>query len=112
MNYNDHPVVKEIRRLAAENPDHVDPNSSDPLLICRYFSYGKPSCIVGHMMSELYPSKYLPGYEGCGAREVFDSLDQGIPVGVMDWVERVQDNQDSGFSWSEAVASADQHHPL
>lgn len=111
MNYNDHPVVKEIRRLAAENPDHVDPNVARGIP-CKYFQDGQPSCIIGHAAHNLYPGRFLDDYECKPGFLILSDLDPNNPYVVREWADYVQECQDAGKSWSEAVSLADETYPL
>lgn len=108
----EHPVVTEIRRLAAERPDHQDP---DALAVrsCRYYDDdNQPSCIVGHVLHNLYPSFYTPAWEGGAAYRVLQCADPGIPAVVLNWARDVQVAQDSGYAWANAVTTADGYGTL
>lgn len=102
-------VRDEIVHLAEENPDH---RSSD-----KYFSMGKPCCIVGHVLDKLGVSSvglYL-------VKETTPLMRNNLPVEDIDWqaldvepptdgealwIKNVQERQDQGYPWGDAVEHA------
>lgn len=109
-------VEAEIRRLAAEDPHK---RAED-----RYFDFdSQPSCIVGHVFAELggrsvqtdsefivaNPAGDLVVAEGDGVREVYwEALGIEAPTGLqIDWIEKVQVEQDMTAPWGVAVQTAD-----
>src|SRR5690606_1231334 len=109
-------VVKEVRRLAEEQPDHVY-SAPEGEEICSYVT-GKDGkgCIVGQALSRLgVPESALRGIEGEGAY----ALPELIPylAGREDkrsrrWLTLIQSRQDGGRTWWQAVTEADQDWPL
>ena len=96
----------EIRRLAAERPDYVH-NAA-----CEYVNQydGSGCCLLGQAFENIgidlepFADQQLNG-------EAFDDLPDKLgwdvdPL-VRDWAYKVQDEQDSGTPWGEAVAIAD-----
>lgn len=101
----DHPVVREIRGLAAWKPDHVDPNALEGKP-CNYYENGHPSCIIGHVIHNLYFGEYNVMLEGKSAL-ILHAIDPSIPDEVLFWAIWAQGFQDQGKTWAEAVQGAD-----
>lgn len=117
------PMVREVRRLAAERPDFVYEDQPDSLGagVCFYYGAdgkgGGTGCIIGEAAKALGAS---PATLQC----MDDSVDFGdvlaialdIPPFIDDtqgehearrWLATVQGYQDSGMDWGSAVAKAD-----
>lgn len=108
----------EVRRLAAENPDYRYPmmrGNDGPA--CFYTllpsgNTGQAVCIFGRALMNLgVPQDELFPYEGAPVHSLlchssFDLEDRSS------WIQLVQDQQDTRFTWSDAVADADTNYPL
>ncbi|AER47959.1 hypothetical protein SEA_JUICYJAY_115 [Mycobacterium phage JuicyJay] len=96
-------LINEIRMVAAGNPDYVyrDDNPS-----CEYVRGGSPSCLVGHGLWRLglIDAEFETNRLNV---EVFDHLwaELGLEMDEeeVDWVQMVQERQDAGRTWGEAV---------
>jgi hypothetical protein len=106
-------VIKAIRDVAERHPDYVYPGGLDQGGGCFYVTDGKPSCLLGHAFWNLDMVD--------GNIENSDLNHQGIltildTFGLEDadepelaWLERVQESQDSGQTWRDAVQFADDY---
>lgn len=98
----------EVRRLAAERPAYRYPKYS-PGGVCYYQTEGKERCIFGEALGNL-GVEVPAAMENSGASSVLAAL------GVVetpydhqaDWADRVQDSQDAGIRWADAVSAADE----
>ena len=95
-------LITEIRKVAAEQPDHVYHNVDGK---CVYATQDKkPSCIVGHAFIRLGidPARLTNEH-----LDIFTSIEEDFVEGATDkkvhWVQRVQDNQDSLACWGMSV---------
>lgn len=100
-------MEQEVRRLAHEHPNKTAQ--------CRYvYDSGEPCCIVGHALINL--GKMEAGDFDSDLNKTtisaseFDHL--GIDPPLASWLEWVQEKQDVGGSWEEAVNFADEYSPL
>lgn len=118
----EHRVIREIRRLAAENPDFVYGIPSKPDEYgypvqgdnCLYVHDGKGSCGVGQALVKfgvLDPNrpfgKHGEQIEGVEASKVFEILGLRVPGMQKRWADNFQSHQDEGKTWGQAVAWAD-----
>ena len=100
-------IIAEVRRVAAERPDYVYPSQYG----CSYLNdCGGPSCLVGHALWNR--NLIRDGWEGdsWGDSSIHNVIIQEgwqLEIGEIDWLSRVQDAQDSGYSWGHAIARAD-----
>lgn len=98
-----HELVKEIRRLAKENPDKKAE--------CQYVYEEDltPCCIVGHALYNL--ELVAVGELEKQNEDRFDQTSWGCDFsGTTDeqhWISEVQENQDNGATWAQAVEIAD-----
>lgn len=104
----------EVRRLAAENPDHVYVRP-EPGSRCYYRSPDDtPGCIFGQAMEALGfaippgDGKFAGSIDGvmCNILGIAPTFDQE------GWARAVQGVQDIGDTWASAVARADRLYPL
>lgn len=111
-------LIAEVRRQAQLQPDKIyrtyfpilDEDGDDA---CRYVYEGKPSCIVGWAAMELgwITKAFEETDANVGPTEaLFYAL--GAPAHLFDerkimWLEKVQQLQDGGYTWSSAVSVAD-----
>lgn len=72
-------------------------------MTCEYFHNDQPSCIVGHVMSYM---GYGHAEEGISATQALNSLgiEYDVNSGVL--LDRVQEKQDTGYPWGEALELA------
>jgi predicted aconitase with swiveling domain len=118
---NEHRIVREARRLAAESPDFVYTPplvwaaGVDPLdgKICRYVHEGKGSCIFGQALVNLGyldpTTTDLEDVEGHSITTVVLRMEIEIPDVQRLWADEVQNRQDTGATWANAVAIADDY---
>lgn len=118
-------IQDQLRVLAERNPEKRAG--------CQYFKDDQPSCIVGHVLADLgvsetktekrtygyatYTDHTLMTSEGgvlMQSREPARCIDWRM-LGVRmptekqkTWVQALQDHQDSGNSWGEALEKADE----
>lgn len=125
----------EVVRIAAEQPEHIyeSPNGGG----CFYTHYSdeeppKPGCIIGVAIFNLtgklvkqdgsYPNELGGGINTWEWRNILgaDAEDEWCAPMHSDpkrelthkWLARVQQEQDFKETWSDAVAKADELHPL
>ena len=122
MTFTPQDIVREIRTLAQERPDYVYEGVGDTST-CSYVTGadGGPGCLVGQALQRLgVPRETLAEVEGdidlnggLGVRRLLTALLGPVHLQrAVSWIERVQDAQDSGSRWHDAVASADVEVPL
>jgi hypothetical protein len=106
-------VIKEVRRLASENPDYVYTNNKDEngRTICLYLaSADQPGCIFGQALTRL--GVVIPiDLEGRSIDFIFWRIGRielpGADSALVDWCSEVQRGQDSGLAWAKAIHGAD-----
>lgn len=126
-------LVDAIRKLGANYPDATYNNPDcrydsgevlrGPHTVCTVAScqgHAVIGCIVGQgaaligIDAEVLEANGEDGYgeflEDLYRRELVDTYD--APAGGWDWIGEVQQIQDSGKPWGEAVQRADERHPL
>lgn len=114
----EHRIIREVRRLAAENPDFV---YAPPMALylngewakgdaCKYVHDGRGSCIFGQAMMNTgdITADVIEPLEGGGICDVCDTLQLGLRDEEMAWARIVQQAQDVGIPWGDAIAEADQ----
>lgn len=105
-------LIADIRKIAAENPEHVYERVSlddrTPSR-CVYFIEGSPSCLVGQGFAkqgmaedDLTPLDNLNSIGDLLRDRIYD-----VDPVELRWLDRVQEVQDQGLPWSEAVDIAD-----
>lgn len=114
-------LIQAVRGLAAERPDFVYP--ANPLdnagPACYYTTEdGTPDCIIGCAMDRI--GQPLPAQDRVGFNEckLLDDAVYSTPweraldtsLEKFRWLSRVQQSQDAGYSWSEAVRQADENN--
>jgi hypothetical protein len=122
-------IIKQVRIVAAERPEHVYEKPDGENGSCHYFYDGAPSCIIGHAFHSLgvnvnQLARVNPGpfkndvmpvdvavvslglVKGDVNPEVMDAYPAEQETEV-EWLKEVQHNQDEGESWGDAVAHAD-----
>lgn len=107
-------IENEIRRIAAENPEYVydEGDAAAWGQRCYYVRNGCGSCIVGRALANLgVPIERLEEADsrngsGVRASTLLTEL-TGKSLVAARWVQYVQDRQDKGVAWREAVAQAD-----
>jgi hypothetical protein len=110
-------LIKEVRRLAAEKPDYVYPindadfQESGAGIACWYQAPGKTRCIFGQALANLGVT--LPyNAEGQRIRLVIAGSDlvtynPRSDTEKIHWCTGVQNAQDRGKTWGQAIADAD-----
>lgn len=112
-------LIDEVRKVAEAEPDFVY-KAGDSESKCSYFgrdrgdTSGNP-CIVGKALKNLeVDTSVLLAREsgGFGDRIGFALFNGFIPVTSQvklerSWLDRVQNSQDSGLTWSDSVKCAD-----
>lgn len=110
----EHKLIELIRAKAEAKPDFV----YEPLAgagignSCVYVDDGKPSCIVGHGAWDaglIGPEFQLSRHNSDGVIELLEHLSTISEFSGADraWLEAVQEAQDTGQTWAEAVKTAD-----
>jgi hypothetical protein len=101
-------IIQAIRDVAAEFPDKVD-NPID--LIHHYIDTQNecPGCLVGTALVDKLGigMSIVAACEDRVASEVVRLLDFALDEDEDMWLTRVQEAQDEGLPWSEAVRQAD-----
>lgn len=113
-------VIREIRRIASEQPEHVYRPPVACRIGCSYVdSANAPGtgCIVGQAVIALgLPVERLAewenGHDETSSTIMLPAMDIGGSRAELRWIRRVQSEQDQGKAWGEAVAIADQVEPL
>lgn len=103
-------LIEIVRRKAAEQPDFVytPPVAS----VCFYVHNGVPSCIIGHALWEagsINPSIESGSGNNLSIGVLYYELNLPVEVEEVNWLRRVQAEQDNSKSWSAAVAYADDY---
>lgn len=109
-------LVRKVREQAQAHPDKV--YKKDPGMIsgsvCVYAHSKEPGCIIGWALHDLGWSledlRTLDDRVDAGIRYVAENVIPGINEGdpdAVDWLEKVQVNQDNGYKWGVSVAQAD-----
>jgi hypothetical protein len=110
-------LVVAVREVAAEKPDLV---YSAPYGGCAYVADGQPSCIVGHAAWRLgLIDGSLESDDGINSSGVTtllrhlgvlpnNDLDYGEPGYAREFLDAVQEKQDEGVPWGDAVEIADE----
>lgn len=101
-------LIDEVRKIAAEKPAFVytPPNMAR----CVNVSDGQPSCLVGHAFWNLGlidASFEEQENNAGGVYSLTQILGLHLPEKEYNWLAQVQDNQDRGLPWGEAVKDAD-----
>ncbi len=103
-------LVMAVRKAAANNPDfQYDPVTMGVNETCVYFdaTTGEPSCIIGHGLYALGVTKLSPHANESGVTTL-DGLNRPASKRTAaQWLKEVQQRQDGGIPWAEAVESAD-----
>lgn len=103
-------IAKTIRAKASESPDFRYSSLADG--VCHYSpdEDNPEGCIIGAAMRDEGYSLDGSRYEGNSAWQAVIKrlrLDKGYQS--IDWMTTVQERQDSGDTWAEAVEWADEH---
>lgn len=101
-------IIEGVRAAANKHPDHVYKKTD--MGGCQYVRDGAPSCIVGHALwaAGLIDSTCKFDERDNSGIDII-IRDEGWPLDVseVDWLCRVQGEQDSGTPWGKAVELAD-----
>lgn len=110
---SDQEVIATLMLLAGQHPDRVyeKPEDGDR---CLYFHGDEPGCIIGHLMSEHgvrasdLTDQSSCGYAGAtingdGIGGLCDAGRLQVSARAADLMARVQDRQDQGETWFDAV---------
>lgn len=84
------------------SPEGTSANSANG---CVYFKGGAPSCIVGHVISYM-GLEYDASIEGTMASTALENLGVELDVQTRLLLNKVQDAQDIGTPWGEALNEA------
>lgn len=119
MSIDSNRLIAEIRILAEERPKYV---YQKPGQFCMYTDNAEHTgcgCIVGQALLRIEPKLY----------PLLEQIDKNVSVVVsqfnaiapmleitdtrkVNWINAVQDYQDTGYDWSTAVARADRYFSL
>lgn len=89
------------KAVAEKGPDYVYERRSSEA--CVYFDQGKPSCIVGHMFDYM-GLRGIP--EGKAASQALETLGIAADTRTRDLLNHVQELQDTGVPWGDALRQA------
>lgn len=96
-------VQDRLREIVQQNPDRYAG--------CTYFDpAGQPNCVVGHVLHELgVDADAIEALEGVPAQGLdWAALGVRNPGSKQSrWIACLQDEQDGGASWSDALAAAE-----
>lgn len=115
-------LMTEMRRLADEDPNFIYTEQTEDSVECSYLGQstdephlGRP-CIVGQAMQNLGVTKtFLETVEGDEARDAIGKhLDPNSVISshfenMLKSINKVQDSQDRGAPWGEAVRHLDRY---
>lgn len=98
-------LVAAVREAASEQPFKSFQNDSG----CSYFSgNGRPRCVVGAGLFKLgIRLRDVADYNDKSVNALVDLCGLSIDGSSNFWLAQVQNHQDLGAAWSEAVARAD-----
>ena len=109
ITYDD--AKRELLKLAGERPDFVYERNDDDK--CVYADKGKPSCIVGHVLSRFGVDvcSWPPVEQSWRIRGLFENhapvVDRVcLSPTALGLLNKAQIQQDGGITWSMAVANA------
>lgn len=109
-------VIAKVREIADRNAAHVYKAGGHGA--CLYWEDGEPSCIFGHVFSELgVPDTAVERYDESGRglpailRELCD-LRHSEEDSKIRWCRRVQGFQDAYVPWGQAVIAANEIFPF
>jgi hypothetical protein len=112
-------VEAEVRRLVAEDPEHIyqgKPRNDGRAQMCYYVAPEDGSaeaCLFGQALSNLGVSDdVLAGHEQSPVSIVLSSLDVAYTYRQERWLSSVQNEQDHKRDWAGAVAYGDAEYPL
>ncbi len=106
-------IIAETRKVAAGNPDFVYQKISGA---CKYVRNGNPDCIIGHALWNVGLIDADCPWDGYGVSSISNVIrdvdwGKGLDSDEVGWLSIVQDSQDTGYSWREAIAKADREDP-
>jgi hypothetical protein len=106
----DEKIMATLREVVAERPEFIyqkPPASEGRVPVCRYVHGDVPGCLIGHVLHRLGVSlETLSVQEGQPAQHLTETL--GIGGDAVRWaMGAAQSVQDSGSTWSEALAGAE-----
>jgi len=101
-------IIAEVRAKAAADPEYLYPRTEAGG--CSYLRNGQPSCIVGHALWNLGLIDAQWKGDDLGISDISHIINHEgweLTIGEIDWLSKVQDNQDNGWPWGQSVARAD-----
>lgn len=117
-----HPVIEKVREIAAQNPDYVYQRPSFTSCCCYCSSHSDPNqgCLIGRAILAVRPDLREDLLEIDKKAEAFNSFhllekihkELDLTKQEVTWLNAVQFFQDTGITWSMAVAEADRVFPL
>lgn len=102
-------IIAEVRKVAADKPGYVYPQINGN---CNYVRNGQPSCIVGQALWNvglINSESTIDDYGDSAIKNVVALEDWPLEVGEVNWLTEVQDKQDNGLEWGDAVSRADRY---
>ena len=118
-------LVSKVRELAVARPETIYQPSptgqATPTIRCSYLagtcSDGTVGCLLGQALVAVgYTAEQLRAVDLLGIEEAIEKL---LPCELTDeeyrrvrWLESVQNAQDNGHPWGEAIRIADEEEPL
>lgn len=105
-------LIEAIKAVAAENPDRVYEKESEEALARYFHGDGGPGCLVGHGMARCGVKPVDDDHNSYHIAEgirfgYFEGLEDEGTVDQRSWLSDVQEWQDGGQSWGNAVHLAE-----
>jgi hypothetical protein len=103
-------LISVVREVAEKNPTFVYDVDSDGVNgSCVNFKDGAPSCIIGHGLYRLGMTETSMGTyaQSSEVLSVLDGFQIESTEKQSDWLSTVQNEQDLGYPWLDAVKLAD-----
>lgn len=105
-------IEAEVRRIAQESPQFAYERHTG-VRWCMYIFNGEGDCIFGRALINVgVPLEELACCESQPIAGVLRDLNIPTTPRERDWAGAVQEWQDKGAAWGEAVTYADERYPL
>lgn len=105
--FTEQQFIAEVRKVVAENPDFIYPNSFCSYLQCN------TACLFGVVLSNLgVTQSYLRTCESKTISIVLRLLKLEFDDDIINWASNIQASQDDGrYTWQQALEMADKKYP-
>lgn len=110
-------LIAEVRRIVSENPEFIYFPPTKDFPNCRYVWEGKPSCLIGQGMANIgFDITALSEFDIPSVDNTIENMliNFGITFSEqeLDWIIRVQGEQDNRNPWEICLMVADDSFPL